>query len=112
MTIVYITRTAEQTLDVIDAYKAIRMPLKEAQAFTTDLLERALDAIETNPTRYPPDPGALQMGITLQRWLDVDSQYLCLYRYFPKEDMALLDIFSSTRQNYLSLLYMVQLSRP
>lgn len=112
MTDVYITKTAEQTLDVIQAYKAARMSLEEAQDFTDDLLERALDAVETNPARYPPDPGALQMGVTLQRWLDVDSQYLCLYRYFPKEDIVLLDIFSSTRQNYLSLLYMIQLSRP
>lgn len=112
MTVVYITKTAEQTLDVIQAYKAAKMPLEEAQDFTDDLLERALDAVETNPARYPPDPGALQMGVTLQRWLDVDSQYLCLYRYFPKEDIALMDIFASTRQNYLSLLYIAQLSRP
>ncbi|WP_053389394.1 hypothetical protein [Citrobacter sp. ESBL3] len=87
------------------------MPLEEAQDFTDDLLERALDAVETNPARYPPDPGALQMGVTLQRWLVVDSQYLCLYWYFHKEDIALLDIFASTRQNFLSLLYMAQLSR-
>lgn len=110
MTVVNITETAEKTLDIVKAYKAARMPLNEAQDFTDNLLERALDAIESSPALYPLDPDALALGVSIQRWMDVDTQYLCLYRYYPKDDMALVDVFASTRQDYLSLLYMTLLS--
>jgi len=111
LTVANLTQTAEQTLDVIEAFKAARMPLNEAKDFTSALLEKALDDIEANPLLYPVDLSAQEYGITLRRWIDPENQYVCLYRYFPEPDVAILDIFASTRQDYQSLLYMILISR-
>ncbi len=48
----------------------------------------------------------------LRRWIDSSGKYICLFRYNPTTDTAILDIFASTRQDYLALLYLVQISRP
>lgn len=112
MALVITTQTTEQTLRFIEAYKARNMPLSDAQGFTSDLLEEAIIDIEANPLQYPVDPDALLRGVTIRRWLDQSGKYLCLFRYFASRDEAVLDLFVSIRQDWMSLLYLVQISRP
>jgi len=112
MTIALTTDVTEQTLTVIESYKSVTMSDEDARDFATDLLEQAIVDIEANPLHYPCDQNALLNGVQLRRWLDPTGKYICLFRYNPLADEAILDIFASTRQDYLSLLYLVQISRP
>lgn len=112
MTIVLTTQVTEQTLNFIESFKAEKMPFSEAQDFVSNLLENAIVDIEENPHQYPIEQNALLRGVTLRRWLDRTGKYICLFRYFQATDEAILDIFASTRQDWLSLLYLVQISRP
>jgi len=108
----FTTNTTELTLDIIGAYKEKRMSKSEAQAFANDLLEQAIEAIEENPLQYREDIDALERGVRLRRWLNPTGEYICLYRYNEATDEAILDIFASTRQDWQSLLYLVQISHP
>ncbi|MNB69989.1 hypothetical protein D3C81_188090 [compost metagenome] len=112
MATVITTRTTEQTLNIIQSFKATRMPISQARNEVSDLLEGAIVAIEANPLQYPVDIHAQALGVMLRRWMDSSGKYTCLFRYHPVTDTAILDIFASTRQDYLSLLYLVQISRP
>lgn len=112
MALVITTSTTEQTLSIIESYKASIMPLSQARDEVTDLLEEAIEAIEANPLQYPVDLHAQAQGVLIRRWMDHSGKYTCLFRYNSQTDTAILDIFASTRQDYLSLLYMVQISRP
>lgn len=112
MALVITTSTTEQTLSIIESYKASWMPLNQARDEVTDLLEEAIEDIEANPLQYPVDLHAQAQGVLIRRWMDKSGKYTCLFRYNPATDTAVLDIFASTRQDYLSLLYMVQISRP
>lgn len=112
MTVVRITQVAEQTLPVIESYKSVTMPGDDARDFATDLLEQAIDDIEANPLQYPFEQNALANGVRSRRWLDHFGKYTCLFRYNQHTDEAILDIFASTRQDYLSRFYIVQILRP
>ena len=112
MSSIFTTSTTEQTLSIIESYKAARIPLNQAREEVTDLLEEAIAAIEANPLQYPVDLHAQAQGVLIRRWMDSSGKYTCLFRYNPTTDTAILDIFASTHQDYLSLLYMVQISRP
>ena len=112
MTVAITTNTTEQTLSTIESFKSAWMPLTQAQDETSDLLERAINDIEENPLQYPVDSHAQQQGVMLRRWMDPTGKYTCLFRYHATTDIASLDIFASTRQDYLKLLYLVQISRP
>ncbi|WP_367144211.1 hypothetical protein [Pantoea stewartii] len=112
MTIALTSDTTDYTLKIIESFKEQRMTQSEAQAFTSDLLEKAIDDIEANPLQYREDYEALELGVRLRRWIDPSGKYICLFRYDEVKDEAKLDIFASTRQNWLSLLYLVQMSRP
>lgn len=59
--------------------------------------------IEANPLQYPFEQNALANGVKLRRWLDPTGKYICLFRYNQQTDEAILDIFASTRQDWLSL---------
>lgn len=112
MTVAITTNTTEQTLSTIESFKIARMPLSQAQNEVSDLLEEAIVDIENNPLQYPLDVHAQTQGVMLRRWIDSSGKYVCLFRYNPTTDTAMLDIFASTRQDYLALLYLVQISRP
>ncbi|OAD98057.1 hypothetical protein [Pantoea sp. OXWO6B1] len=108
----FTTDSTEHTLNLIETYKERRMLRADAQAFTSDLLEQAINDIEENPLQYREDSDALELGVRLRRWIDPTGKYICLFRYNQATDEAILDIFASTRQDWLSLLYLVQISRP
>lgn len=112
MTVAIITNTTEQTLNTIESFKTTRMPPSQAQKEVSDLLEEAIVDIENNPCQYPLDVYAQSRGIMLRRWIDRAGKYICLFHYNPTTDTAILDIFASTRQDYLNLLYLIQISRP
>lgn len=112
MTIALTTDTTDYTLKIIESFKEQRMTSFDAQTFTSDLLEKATDDIEANPLQYRVDSDALELGIRLRRWIDPTGQYICLYRYNEIKDVAMLDVFASTRQDWLSLLYLIQMTRP
>lgn len=112
MTVAITTTTTEQTLDIIQSFKATRMPAGQALNEVSDLLEEAIVDIESNPLQYPLDVHAQALGVMLRRWMDSSGKYICLFRYNLTTDMAILDIFASTRQDYLAFLYLVQISRP
>ena len=112
MTVAITTQVTEQTLSVIESYKEVTMSDDDARDFATDLLEQAIVDIEANPLQYPFEQNALANGVKLRRWLDPTGKYICLFRYNQQTDEAILDIFASTRQDWLSLLYLVQISRP
>lgn len=112
MTVALTTQVTEQTLSAIETYKAVTMSEEDARDFATDLLEQAIVGIEENPLQFPLEQNALANGVQLRRWLDPTGKYVCLFRYNKHTDEAILDIFASTRQDYLTLLYLVQISRP
>ncbi|KEY58918.1 hypothetical protein [Serratia sp. DD3] len=112
MAIALTTQITEQTLNIIQSFKAERIPLSEAEDFVSNLLEKAIVDIEANPLQYPIDQTALLLGVRLHRWLDPTGKYICLFRYLPATDEVILDIFANTKQDWLSLLYLVQISRP
>ena len=53
MTVAITTQVTEQTLSVIESYKAVTMSDDDARDFATDLLEQAIVDIEANPLQYP-----------------------------------------------------------
>lgn len=112
MTVAITTQVTEQTLDTIESYKAVTMTSQDARDFATDLLIQATVDIEANPLQYPYEPNALAQGVHVRRWLDPTGKYICLFRYNQDADVAILDIFASTKQDWLNLLYLVQISHP
>lgn len=112
MTVAITTQVTELTLSVVESYKAVTMSDEDAHDFATDLLEQAIVDIEANPLQYPYEQTALANGVHVRRWLDPTGKYICLFRHNQQSDEAILDIFASTRQDWLSLLYLVQISRP
>lgn len=112
MTDVRLTQTGEQTLDSIESFLQQKLGEEDAQEFVINIVQQAGAAIGTNPLMYPLELSAQGRGVQLRRWLDPTGKYICLFRYYPQADTVLLDIFASTRQDWLSLLYLVQISRP
>ncbi|MBK0098904.1 hypothetical protein IBT49_23185 [Erwinia sp. S63] len=112
MTDVRLTQTGEQTLDNIESFLQPKHGDQEAMEIVLNIAEQAGAAIKANPLMYPVDANAQLSGVQLRRWLDPTGKYICLFRYNAQTDTALLDIFANTRQDWLSLLYLVQISRP
>lgn len=92
MTVAITTQVTEQTLSVIESYKAVTMSDDDARDFATDLLEQAIVDIEANPLQYPFEQNALANGVKLRRWLDPTGKYICLFRYNQQTEEAILDI--------------------
>ncbi|WP_455810769.1 hypothetical protein [Pseudomonas graminis] len=105
---VLISKTGKITLSLVEQYKAIHHGLTSAQQFTDDLLMRAATAIGENAGIHHKNIQALEKGVELYEWLDLDNQYRVLYTI--ESDTAHVHIFCSTREDFNRLLYLVMMS--
>nr|WP_314424914.1 hypothetical protein [uncultured Erwinia sp.] len=105
---VQISKTGQITLELVERYKASIHGLPAAQEFADGLLIRAATAIGENPGIHHKNLQALEKGVELFEWLDLDNQYRVLYTL--ERDVALVHIFCSTKEDFNRLLYLVMMS--
>lgn len=105
---VLISKTGQITLRLVEQYKAVYHGLSAAQEFADDLLMRAATAIGERPGIHHKNIEALEKGVELCEWLDLDNQYRVLYTI--ESDIAHVHIFCSTREDFNRLLYLVMMS--
>lgn len=106
---VTIAPTAEWALKEIESYKSINTNPSEAANFVDELLLDSVDAITQDPTRYRYNSTLLDKGVRFREWIDAEKGYRVLYEEYNTNVDILL--YSSTKQDYESLLYRYNIIR-